>query len=106
MHLSNKIKIPRHEEKVKVLNSNTLANLRESMQTKLWDNIYNCNDPDLAYNMMIQVIINTMWNTIPEKAVKKGTTNNNWITKDILKRILTKINYINTLLRILWVKIT
>lgn len=89
MNLYNKLKTSRYKEKV--LNQRTLSHLRESIQVKIWVCVYNCNDPDTAYNSLISVITDSVRSTITEKAVKMGISNKNaWITKEILKMISHK----------------
>ena len=57
------------------------------MQNKAWDHIYSCRDPDIAYNLLINEITDSMQSTIPEKVVANGTTNKNaWIMRDIKKQ--------------------
>ena len=61
------------------------------MQNKAWNHIYNCRDPDITYNLLINEITDSMQSTIPEKVVANDTKNKNaWITKDIKKSISHK----------------
>ncbi len=80
-----------HTTKTKVLNERNLQKLCESLQAKTFDSVYCCNDPDTAYDILINDITDSIRSTIPEKTVRCSTIDRNpWLTKIILKSITHK----------------
>lgn len=80
-----------HEIKVKIINAVTVQRLSEDLQAKPWCQIYNCNDADAAFETLTKEIADSIHLTIPEKTIRRSTTNQNpWITKGILKSIKHK----------------
>jgi len=81
---------PCTKRKVKVINNKSLANLIQHLQNKRWDEIYNAIDPNLAFNLLIDVITDAIRVTIPERVIKHKKDTHPWITKGILKSIQKK----------------
>lgn len=57
-----------------------MKQLSESLQAKTWEAVYDCNDPDTAYDNFINEITNSIYCTIPEKDVVYSTTGRQFIT--------------------------
>ena len=77
LDLASKTKLPRQKTKIKVLNERTLQQLSESLQAKTWDTVYDCSDPDSAYDNLINEITNSICCTIPEKNAVCSATGHN-----------------------------
>uniref|UniRef100_A0A3P9ID92 Reverse transcriptase domain-containing protein n=1 Tax=Oryzias latipes TaxID=8090 RepID=A0A3P9ID92_ORYLA len=91
MKLNKKPSIPRTRRKVKVVNTQTLANLISHLQTKRWDAVFNTTDPESAYNSLIEELTDSIIITIPEKTIRqKDIKVKPWITKGILNSIKQK----------------
>lgn len=74
--------------KVKVLNGKTLIKISENLRAKTWDSVYSCDDPDAAYNALIDEIMDSINSTIPEKIIHRDAWDQKlWLTKGILKSI-------------------
>ena len=77
--------------KVRVLNDKSLQRLCANLQTKSWDSVYNSKDPNTAYNVLINELINSMDCSIPERLVKQSAVRQKtWLTKGILRSINKK----------------
>lgn len=81
LDLASKTNLSQRKTKTKVLNERTLKQLSESLQAKTWEAVYDCNDPDTAYDNFINEITNSIYCTIPEKDVVYSTTGRQFITK-------------------------
>lgn len=92
MKLTNNLKSSTENTKMKILNMNTLTNLRTHLQQKDWTHVYRCHDPDMAYEILVKEIQDSVHSAIPEKTIKDTNRINSWITKDIKKLITNKNN--------------
>ncbi len=77
--------------KVKVLNEKSLQKLCAHLRTKTWESVYNCKDPNIAYNVLINEITDSMDCSIPERLIKQSAIRQkSWLIKGILKSINKK----------------
>ena len=68
-----------------------LQKLCANLRTKTWDSVYNCKDPNTAYNGLIKEITDSMDHSILERLVKQSAIRQkSWLTKGILKSINKK----------------